>query len=375
MNVFLKGYFGHKNFGDDAILLSIFRLLRNEGHEIKLVGRGAGIRELLGPGVSVVSDAKWYSIIVHPFYILLTDGVVIGGGGLFQHDSFFATAYKLYLVFIAKILRKKTLMVGVGVNPVNNQLTKLLWKIAVKCLDVAVMRDDSSHKNVLNAAGLKQSNKILTGADLVFCEDFVISHTDLDLAVIIPAMPWSGSELDSPRVQKRYKKLVNDFSIIVKTLQKSGYKKIIFLDFHDATDSILIKDIVKASNLDGDAFFEGRSFKETQDILFKADFVVGMRFHSIVFSIAMKKPMFAIAYDFKSENLLNECGMNDSYVRYGIRKSEFFKEEFDFNSVDLEKKLKSSLDNKALNQERAASCAKKMRRMAMANVDAIRKYF
>lgn len=60
-----------------------------------------------------------------------------------------------------------------------------------------------------------------------------------------------------------------------------------------------------------------------------------MRFHSILLAVKNSLPIVAIEYDFKSEMLLKEAGLEEMGIRYGIRKGEFFGEETDIEDGTL----------------------------------------
>ena len=74
-------------------------------------------------------------------------------------------------------------------------------------------------------------------------------------------------------------------------------------------------------------------------------------------------PFTSIAYSPKITNLLEENGLGDCYVKYGIRSTYQFYEKIDLDSTEFNKKILSAIDDEAL-RERISGASLKCKKSA-----------
>lgn len=128
----------------------------------------------------------------------------------------------------------------------------------------------------------------------------------------------------------RFDKLVKQCAELILRYRNEGYT-IHYLPFYRGSDEKFILRVQQELGTNDKVLQFGKDFSlDTINELFQQyGFGLCMRFHSILLSVKNALPIVAIEYDFKSEMLLKEAGLEQFGVRYGIRKSEFFGELVD----------------------------------------------
>lgn len=176
MRIFIAGWFGAGNVGDDAILLAMLDSLSatfdHATFDVLSFDLERSCRLLQGaPRVSsLVYVGSSRTFHRTDFLSLLrtlrkADLVLVGGGGLFQdlYNCYFPPFFGA-VVLTAKLLRKPTVIFGVGVGPLNTWLGRNMTRIATRLSDLIVVRDDPS-ADELYRLGVRE--RIHVTADLV----------------------------------------------------------------------------------------------------------------------------------------------------------------------------------------------------------------
>ena len=151
---------------------------------------------------------------------------ILGGGGLFPNDNPLNGN-----LLLSVLLKKQVVIFGVGVNPVNNCLTRLIWNFLVnnKYVKLVTLRDIESHDNILAKNNVKNERtyrKSYAFADLAFSSKGMQSnagslalHLNLELekkyCMLSLAMPWSDPITRDGRYKKRYEKFLIDMKDLI----------------------------------------------------------------------------------------------------------------------------------------------------------------
>jgi polysaccharide pyruvyl transferase CsaB len=143
MKIFVFGYFGCGNLGDEAILGSFVEWCKD-----KIPGAG-----ITAQSSNPEQTAKTYGIgAVHKYRIPALVGairhssaVVAPGGGLLQDTtSIKSLIYYLLLISLAHFFRKPVFLLSQGIGPLNSGIARtLVWRALRRCRHVAV-RDEAS---------------------------------------------------------------------------------------------------------------------------------------------------------------------------------------------------------------------------------------
>jgi len=344
--VFLYGYYGCGNYGDDLLLENIVGkielaqpnstlFVRNldkisvKDTRIDLVPTNVERLLNISSGSAVI---KLIAIIRYllkiSFYVLRSDFLILGGGTIFGDRQRTSMVVLFYLCLLSRIRGGKVMGIGLGVAPLNNWTSKwLVRKIVWMCCTFSV-RDRQSLQRCRNI-GCK--GDVLLGADLVYLGK---SHNPIQgktygrhigVALLDPSNGWSGNDAKE--------ELIRNMVVVCEKLLSEGWK-ITYFGFQllksgtERFASIDDLEIYKAirsgikpelySRLSAISFSTSRVGAE--EIFGTVDIVLGMRFHSLVLAALSGKPFVGIAHDDKVRELCNEYKMPVYTLKFSLQK-------------------------------------------------------
>ena len=318
----IHGYFGMGNIGDEAILAVIIKELKSKSFE-PLVLSANPQRTMELHGVSSCPDKLssfrfWSALFKSPL-------LIFAGGGKYGGR----TMRRLCLLAVlAKILGKRVESRAIGIypyewagspivmdmpRPFNDWLTRIILKIAFALADKVTVRDIFS-KYTLMLSGVFR--EVEFEEDLAFRlepidEDsarYILSHHGVDLSRKLVV----GVNLRTLVLKIRIK-VIEVVSKVLDWLIEHG-AEVVFIPFGYGSmlGRFFDNDLIVANELKN-RMSHGCKLKiidveyKPQEILglFKfLDLFIGMRYHSIIFSIIMGVPTIALIYDTKTVELL-----------------------------------------------------------------------
>ena len=307
MKFVISGYFGFQNLGDEAILaamidhleeatggskivvLSKDPVLTGESHNVLAINRG-NIR-----GISKeLRDADLF---------------ISGGGGLLQDvTSSRSVPYYLGLVVLAKAMKIPVFFYAQGIGPLNLGFSKFLLKTVGNFVDTITVRDEPSLA-LLKSLGVTKP-KIHVAADPAFAlkpdpgernaED-LLSSLKIPIQsgplIIVSVRPWRTVPGFIPAIAKACDDLV-----------KTEDAVIVYVPFHKTQDIFVCQACIELMQEHAFIMDAQVSPGEIMSIIKAADFLIGMRYHSLVFSVATATPFVALSYDPKVDGLLSRIG-------------------------------------------------------------------
>ena len=157
MKVFIHGFYGAGNAGDDAILHAIVDRLKqiNANITVAVSIRSKNIKAYFGEeSIEYVlgTDIAGVSKIIKESSL-----VIVGGGGLFQDYNSFepenlffrqkgAINYYSYPIIIAKMLNIKVMLYAVGIGPLKSSSSQTAMKWIADNVDEITVRDQQSYQ-------------------------------------------------------------------------------------------------------------------------------------------------------------------------------------------------------------------------------------
>lgn len=152
--VLLSGYYGSKNFGDEAILYVLVQKLKNITRNICVLSSDPKFTS----SVYLVDSVYKFNFFQILKEILKNDVLISGGGSLLQDaTSFRSLLYYLFIIFISLFLKKEVIIVAQGIGPINNRFGKFLTKKLLKKAKLVTVRDDKSYE-LLKSWGINSQN-------------------------------------------------------------------------------------------------------------------------------------------------------------------------------------------------------------------------
>jgi polysaccharide pyruvyl transferase WcaK-like protein len=130
----------------------------------------------------------------------------------------------------------------------------------------------------------------------------------------------------------RYDDYVRKFARFAEWLDKSG-NGVLFFPTQVRADVLTIQDIRRQMNGSGNSpnILAGNTIENLEDLvseIARTDFVIANRYHGILISLMMNKPVLGVAYHEKSRALLAQAGQADYVLNIADFKTEELIERF-----------------------------------------------
>jgi polysaccharide pyruvyl transferase CsaB len=330
--IFISGYYGFGNSGDEAILASLLADLRALRPDLDFTvasgdpagtARDHGVRAVHRDDLPAVAAAIRESGLV-----------ILGGGGLFEDywevplENVFTPrsgGLPFYAGFalLAALLDTPAMLYAVGAGPLRTEEGRRLTRTVFELAEGATVRDPESLA-LLTSLGAVPVEGIEVAADPAFGlvpekgERLEALLAGLGLApgerpVGVALRPWSFGadpgvwEAEVARGLDRF-------------LEESG-ERLLFLPFQGEEDAAVHRRVHAALTARDRAILiegpiEGRIERrlapaEMAGLLGRCGRVLAMRYHAALFALAAGAPAAALAYDPKVRSLFNSAGLAD----------------------------------------------------------------
>ncbi len=299
------GYYGKDNIGDDAMLQVIAKQLKKlHVKTIALSYNSAKTKKEFG--IKAISHKADLSKIKYDFFVL-------GGGTQIQDYRLkgFENLVKFFLK--AKKPGVKTCLLSIGSTKLKTIKGKALAKKLCENSDLIIMRDNESREQ-LRKAGIKK--QIHVSADLTFTESKKPDKRKRNAILFCPIPFYEIFELRPKKDKQLAEKIAKAIDLVAK---ETGARIEIF-PFFKKYDTIFCKKILSSVKSKKVKLLKykplGMKLAKTFE---KFDLVVGMRFHSLVFSAVIGKPFVAVDFTAKTRNLVKMFAWKAFAVEQGFK--------------------------------------------------------
>lgn len=306
--VVIDGFYGHGNAGDEAILASIVQRIRSFDPEADVIASTAD--PAYTTALHDVDDAvrrydprsglpnrEWLAAVRR------ADQFWIGGGGLFGERKMlrYALASAIARGFGTEVA---TVCVGSGPIDEGNRLVAPLLSHA----GAVTVRDEFTAETLRRAGG---TGRIDVLADPVFGYDRV------ETAAALP--PTIDDALSEDAIAVALRAPADgelDATAIAGALSEAAAERdarVVFLPFHcrrsDAPSDVTVARRVAAHQDDaGTVCTTELTYRQLLDAIERADVLVGMRLHSVVFAALVGTPFVGLPYAPKCASHLRRLG-------------------------------------------------------------------
>jgi len=319
------GWYGSGNTGDTAILLSLKERLIEKYGDIKLTvfSRNAGyIRKRFG--VDAFSPA---ADIFRVLRALRRSDIFLIGGGTPFYDGVYHLLTFLFYYTAARLFRKNIMVLAVSSQDIKSNISKKLIKALMNRVDIITVREPETRK-IFKDLGI--SKDILLTADpaillepisdhalYTFLEKRKICGKETPLIGISPRFfadrtarnfyhpPYSAGTIDN------YKRVLADTADYLTDFGRPVFFPMHGSDRHD--DKGLIREIRSImKKRDGCVFIDEVIEPRTLlGLMSKMFFIIGVRFHSLVFGASSRTPLIAVSYGPKTVGFMDMIGHSD----------------------------------------------------------------
>lgn len=283
--VLISGYYGFKNFGDEAILSVLVNHLKSKSCKITVLSSDTEYTETIY-NIKAVNSFNLKEVINA---IKDTDIFISGGGSLLQDvTSLKSLIYYSSLITLAKLFRKKVIIFAQGIGPIKNKLAQIVVKNLLKTCDYLSVRDENS---------LKLLNSWNINAELTCDPIYSIK--------VNQQKPQNNIGIQLRDFKTMNYNLLQKLALLV--VSKFSDKKVCIFSFQNSEDLEICK---KFENLIKSFNSEIKTEIITENIINKIselEYLIAMRFHALLVGIKCGVKCCAINYDIKVEKLAKEA--------------------------------------------------------------------
>jgi N-acetylglucosaminyldiphosphoundecaprenol N-acetyl-beta-D-mannosaminyltransferase len=312
LNLFLFGYFGRRNLGDEAILESFLAWSRSQFP-------GSAYRALTSSpeetaarhGVEAVAKNDFLSIVRA---IKWADAVIAPGGGIFQDvTSARSVIYYAAILRLARLWRRPVFLISQGMGPFGRDWTR---KLALRTFRSCVRRlwvRDTGALGRLKEIDLEE-NKYALGADMAFGffgryprEERAVEPGPLaPLRVAVSLRPCEGLErtlgaLEGCLLRARSVRQVELTLFAFDNEQDVPVVNRFAEELRRSTPDLKVR-------IFGSSKTAPSKIPEIFAALSEMDIMLGMRLHSLVFAAMSGTPFVGLCYDPKVKAFAETCG-------------------------------------------------------------------
>jgi polysaccharide pyruvyl transferase WcaK-like protein len=294
-------------------------------------------------------------MLIVPGTGLLTDAYGLLGWGPYN---------MLKWSLVAKLRGCKLLFVSVGAGPIYSALGRWLIKSALSLADFRSYRDDSSLAYLKGIGFAANGDRIYP--DLAFSlPEAVTRHEDMkkgQRAVVgLGLMSYAGRYSVARPTSAIYLAYLENLAVFVRWLLAHEYDvRLLIGEIGDLPVQREFKDLLRERSVVDDEMRVKDQPASTVEQLFAqiatTDFVVATRFHNVLFSLILNKPVVAISFHHKCVSLMDAMGLSeycqDIHRPDGGRLIEKFR-DLEKNAVKVRSiiKDKNEIFRKALDEQ------------------------
>lgn len=290
--------------------------------------------------------------------------VVKGGGFLHTYNKItdvYYLYYNLYNLMLAKRLGKKIFIMPNSFGPFIGKAEKEIVKTVLRKCDLVYARESISKKYLSDLLG----NRVILSADLGFyIKDYkdyqvqkLVNFNSLIKKVAITMRPYRFPECSNG--EEKYKLYIKEMYKVTKGLIEKKYHPIFIAhtlgpSIHE-DDRIAIEEVIKILEGSGVSKEKYSYINDSEMNCFditklysQMNYIIGTRFHSVVFAMTSLIPAIAISYSgHKTLGIMSDMGLANYTVDIANINSEDVLNKFDnliINESFVRDKIKTYIE-------------------------------
>ncbi|MDG0811791.1 polysaccharide pyruvyl transferase CsaB [Cohnella rhizosphaerae] len=344
LRLVLSGYYGFRNSGDEAVLLSILNALEQAGED-----QGVFVEPIVLSG-DPAWTARQYGVWSVPRMklrevreaIAASDGVISGGGSLLQDATGLGSIpYYLGILEMARWARKPTFVYAQGIGPVKRRMFGPFIARAMRKASYVSVRDGESAA-LLAGFGVPE-DRVAVVPDPVM--GLPLPPADGGAAAVRGAAAAGGAEGGGPRaaegagpagadgaaegaareggtdrpplvgVSVRFwrgdRSDLDRIAAALAALARQRAVRLRFLPFHEGADEDASRYVIERLGEAAAMAEIAPAHDAPQEMLReidRCDLLVGMRLHSLIYAANREVPLLGLSYDPKIDQFLHRLG-------------------------------------------------------------------
>ncbi len=306
----VSGYYGFRNIGDEALLMSIINDLKKFKPDIRLM-----VLSKVPNGTSKDYNVDSISRLNmrRIFQVMKKSRAFIYGGGNLLQDNTSTRSLIFYLscVWLAKKLNLKVMFYANGIGPLKKRLNRLLTKKIMNQVDVITLREKLSFEE-LRQMDIARPRIMLTADAALTATDFKNGFDTgvMELLGLNNEKPLLGISLRKYPGHEKVEHEKYESAIAHAIDHLSGKYGIhpVFFPMQHPEDIPILENVAAKMHGKSTIVREKLNVCQTYDLISRMDMILGMRLHSLVFSAAATIPMVGLVYDPKIQGFLDYIG-------------------------------------------------------------------
>lgn len=382
--ILISGWYGFGNLGDEAILKSISREIEEQisGVDLRVLSfdpaftekyHGIKAAPQLPSGVkqfiSYFFSGKLFKTL-NAF--VSTDIVLIGGGGFLSDWQPEAPWKWLRQALLARMLRKKIIIYGIGAGPFTRTTGKWITKTILNNFVNAITVRDRQSAEWLKDVGVKEGLITIT-ADPALNYPVISKAKDRDYSVPkkigISVAPIFHLNRFWPGKKYKYERYRNALTDIVKGLIREGFEPI-FIPMHEHSDVAFAEDILLNMTEKIEIKKLPAEIDRAVAMLGDVDILISMRHHSAILGVLQGIPVAAIIYSSKVAEFVDFVGLRKFAEEVGDGSNW---QESDINSERMLANIKNIAKNYANIKKELSKNVSALKKMEKGNLKVLRQ--
>jgi polysaccharide pyruvyl transferase CsaB len=309
----LSGYYGFKNIGDDAMLLSIIESLRKYRSNPRLTVLSSDPVEVkIKFRINSINRLNIYRIIKTMRKSRL---FIYGGGTLIQEStSTRSLYYYLFMIWMARKLGLNVMLYANGIEPIKKYVNRIVTRKIMNKVNLITLREEESLQELKKlkitnprieitadpALGIEPASNERVNA--ILKQEGIPQSS---LLVGFSARKWDGFKKNEEK---------NAVSVLARTadFMAEKYGTVPVFIPMQPQDKIILEDVASLMKHRGYLINGAYDVGEMLGLTGRMSMVIGMRLHSLVFSAAMGVPVIGLGYEPKVESFLKYIGQADA---------------------------------------------------------------
>jgi len=307
--IIVSGYLGFSNFGDEAILHVLINDLLKVGYKRENITVISNNPEMTIAEHNIKTISRWNLFAF--INALITHSELVFIGGLFQDKtSFRSLFYYAAQMIVAALFQREIAFFAVGVGPLQGKMSKFLFDFATKYVHFITVRDQVSSSLI----PFDNRRNVAVTCDPVWTikPEFGFKNR---LSNVNWNLPILGLSMRNDKLLKG-RHLTNIIDKLARVLTSMKEWQILLIPCMPSEDlpvlfevqNLLIQKTALPERVINIEHFSEFPITQQAGILASCSVVVGMRFHSLLVSVANGKPVFGLIYDQKVKSLLDYSG-------------------------------------------------------------------
>lgn len=304
----ISGYYGFNNSGDDALLLGMLKSIYEINPHFRCLVLSAN--PTLTKKQYRIDSVKRFDFCAVRHAIKNSRMLISGGGSLIQDaTSKKSLIYYLYVINFAKKCGNKVMLYANGIGPLKKKNMGIVEK-TLKGVDYITLRDNDSTKllsrmDIGNVPVKKLSDPAIlvepSGKERVL---EILSKNGIDEStkyMCVAVRPWKNSD---PQFEEKIARICDE-------VYEKSHLTTIFLLMKPATDRKISHRISEKTKHKSYVLDENLKIQDIMGVVGRADAVLGMRLHMLIYSACATIPCVALSYDPKIDGFMKSADLEE----------------------------------------------------------------